>query len=174
MMIDDLALYSKILSNEYKYEYAELSIIAGKVKDAIIKNSKRNDININIGKLPGCYCYPELFEIILKQLLSNAVKFNSNKPRISIRCKKISSKLTFEIEDNGIGIDSNYSVEIFKIFRKLHTINEYPGTGIGLAICKKIADLHDGAIWFNSSKKGGTVFFFTFSEKVSSKTLINN
>jgi light-regulated signal transduction histidine kinase (bacteriophytochrome) len=161
MMIDDLASYSKILRNDYKYEVVDLNTIANKVKETVIKLHKDVNLVINIEKLPSCYCYPDLFEILLMHLINNALKFNSNTPCVNIRCVKKRSKLTFEIEDNGIGIDGQFYKEIFRVFRKLHTNKEYPGSGIGLAICKKIVEKHGGKIWFTSSKTKGTIFFFT-------------
>ncbi|MEM6726017.1 MAG: ATP-binding protein, partial [Bacteroidota bacterium] len=68
------------------------------------------------------------------------------------------------IKDNGIGIDPQYKERVFMIFRKLHASNRYPGTGIGLAVCRKVVEQHNGDIWFESPKGKGTTFYFTISK----------
>jgi signal transduction histidine kinase len=73
----------------------------------------------------------------------------------------------FKIEDNGIGIDPKYRDRVFKIFQRLHTRAEYPGTGIGLAVCKRIVDRHGGRIWFGSEPGKGTTFYFTLPDSGS-------
>jgi len=163
LMIDDLASYSQILRNGYKFEYIEINPLVNKIKNTVQNQFHDKNPEILIDNLPQCYCNPDLIEILFKHLLNNSLKFNTTKPKVSIRYKKDLLKPAFEIEDNGIGIDKQYKDDIFKVFRKLHTINEYQGSGIGLAICKKIVEKHNGKIWFTKSKSGGTIFSFTLS-----------
>lgn len=99
---------------------------------------------------------------LIQNLLSNSLKFISDrKPKIHIRCYESDNVATFSIQDNGIGIATEDLHKVFDIFRRLHTDKEYPGTGIGLAICKKIIDRHNGQIWVESTKGQGTTFYFT-------------
>ncbi|WP_247236721.1 PAS domain-containing sensor histidine kinase [Telluribacter sp. SYSU D00476] len=103
---------------------------------------------------------------LIQNLLSNALKFTeAESPRIMIKCNKEDGQVKFAISDNGIGIAEDDLSKIFEIFRRLNTRKEYPGTGIGLAICKKIVDRHRGKIWPVSEKGKGTTFYFTISEE---------
>jgi light-regulated signal transduction histidine kinase (bacteriophytochrome) len=99
---------------------------------------------------------------LLQNLLGNALKFSDKKrPEITITSYESDGMATFAISDNGIGIDQSDLHKVFDIFRRLNTEKEYPGTGIGLAICKKIVERHGGKIWAESNKQIGTTFYFT-------------
>jgi len=102
---------------------------------------------------------------LIQNLVSNALKFTTaNKPVIKIRCALEDGHLKCSIADNGIGIEKEDLNKVFEIFRRLHTKKDYPGTGIGLAICKKIVDRHAGRIWPESKPGKGTTFYFTLNE----------
>ena len=103
---------------------------------------------------------------LLQNLLSNALKFtDSEAPRVTIRVLDKNGFATFAVQDNGIGIAQEDMGKIFEIFKRLNTKKDYPGTGIGLSICKKIVERHGGRIWFESEKDFGTTFYFTLNEK---------
>lgn len=103
---------------------------------------------------------------LLQNLLSNAFKFtNKEAPQVVVRCRKENGYVKFSVADNGIGISQGDMDKVFEIFRRLHTAKEYPGTGIGLAICKKIVDRHHGRIWTESEPGKGTTFYFTINEE---------
>ena len=104
---------------------------------------------------------------LIQNLLSNAMKFtNDAEPHINIRCYEEEGHIKFAVSDNGIGIAETDKQKVFEIFRRLHTKKDYPGTGIGLAICKKIVDRHHGRIWPESEPGKGTTFYFTLNEDV--------
>jgi PAS domain S-box-containing protein len=105
---------------------------------------------------------------LLQNLVGNAIKFHGPRaPEIHIGAAREKDAWIFSVRDNGIGIEPKYHDRIFLIFQRLHSRIEYPGTGIGLAVCKKIVERHYGRIWFESQPGEGTTFFFTISDKRS-------
>lgn len=103
---------------------------------------------------------------LVQNLLSNALKFTeADPPRIRIKSNWEEGYVKFAISDNGIGIAESDLSKVFEIFRRLHTEKDYPGTGIGLAICKKVVDRHHGRIWLESEPGKGTTFYFTLNEE---------
>jgi PAS domain S-box-containing protein len=109
---------------------------------------------------------------LLQNLVSNALKFiDEQQPYIKIKCVEEHEHIKFSVSDNGIGIARDDINKIFEIFRRLNTKKEYPGTGIGLAICKKIVDRHHGRIWPESQEGKGTTFYFTLNEQPAEKLI---
>jgi PAS domain S-box-containing protein len=99
---------------------------------------------------------------LLQNLVGNAIKFcNQESPRIHVSAEKRDWVWAFSVKDNGIGIDPQHAQRIFEMFKRLHTKEEYPGTGMGLAICKKIVERHGGHIWVQSQPGEGSTFYFT-------------
>jgi light-regulated signal transduction histidine kinase (bacteriophytochrome) len=102
---------------------------------------------------------------LLQNLLSNAIKFRSERPlQIHISARRDRNTWLFSVRDNGLGIEKQYFQRIFVVFQRLHTRDEYPGTGIGLAICQKIVERHGGRIWLESEAGQGTTFHFTIAD----------
>lgn len=107
---------------------------------------------------------------LLQNLVSNALKFTDTEtPRVRISSRVENGQVTIAVADNGIGINKSDLHKVFQIFRRLNTKKDYPGTGIGLAICKKIVDRHHGKIWLESEPGKGTTFYFTLNEEVKEK-----
>ena len=103
---------------------------------------------------------------LFENILDNALKFTSlnSPPLISVSVTESDGKFIFEVKDNGIGIDNKFHKRIFAIFQRLHTRGEYEGTGIGLAVCKKIVERHGGEIWVESEPGNGSAFYFSIKK----------
>ncbi len=115
------------------------------------------------GKMPEIIAYETELRMLFQNLISNAVKFSAQEvsPQINISYTMKNRNHQFCVEDNGIGIEPRYYDRIFAIFQRLHTRNQYDGTGIGLAHCAKIAEIHNGGIWVESTPGAGSKFYFT-------------
>jgi len=119
--------------------------------------------------LPEVMADPIQLSQLLQNLISNAIKFRrEEKPSIHISALRKEKEWVFSVSDNGIGIPAEYSEGIFEIFQRLHNKKEYPGTGIGLATCKKIVERHGGHIWVESEPGEGSTFYFTIPDKEKS------
>ena len=106
---------------------------------------------------------------VLQNLIGNALKFTADRtPEVHVSARRVEGAWQFSVRDNGIGIEPQYRERIFGVFQRLHTRREYPGTGIGLAICKRIVERHGGRIWVESAPGNGTTFFFTISDRSQS------
>jgi PAS domain S-box-containing protein len=162
VMIKDLLDYSRISSQERKFEYLKSEEI---LNTALLNlNSVIIDSNTNIihGPLPLIYANDQQMIQLFQNLIGNAIKYRGKEnPEIQISYEDVNDEYIFSIKDNGIGIDKKHLKRIFNIFHRLHTSEEYEGTGIGLAISEKILEKHRGKIWAESEKGKGTTFHFT-------------
>lgn len=118
--------------------------------------------SIEVDELPKVKAYETELRLLFQNLISNAIKFRKEgvAPKVKISAQK-KDGWTFSIQDNGIGIEDKHKDKIFRIFQRLHSDSEYKGTGIGLAHCKKIVDLHNGKIWIDSNIGEGSTFHFS-------------
>ena len=161
-LVDDLLAYSRAGQAESSRE----SVAADNALESVLKNLgpviTENDAEITSDELPTVHVRPGELTQIFQNLIGNAIKYRSeDPPRVHVSAMPQDGQYEFSISDNGIGISSDYAGKVFQIFQRLHTKQEYPGTGIGFAICKKIIESNDGKIWFEPSADGGTIFHFT-------------
>lgn len=161
-LITDFLTYSRVNADTSKYEKTDINnILKESLKnlDSAIKTSK---IKVTSTKLPTIFCNSLQFVQVFQNLISNAIKYKSEKkPAVKIKAEDQGQFWLFSVTDNGIGIEQWYHERIFIIFQKLHDPQKYPGSGIGLALCKRVIEKHGGKIWFESEPGKGTTFYFT-------------
>jgi light-regulated signal transduction histidine kinase (bacteriophytochrome) len=143
----------------------DINKIIDAVKESLQLKIKESNAIIETQILPSVYADESQMTILFQNLISNSLKFSTNPPRIYISSKKEGDNFTFCIKDEGIGIESQYFERIFLIFQRLNPREQYEGTGIGLAICKRILERHDGKIWLESEPGKGTAFYFSIPKR---------
>jgi light-regulated signal transduction histidine kinase (bacteriophytochrome) len=161
ILIVDLLSYSRI--GHYKNaQEVNCNQVAKEVLKDFDASIKTSEAEIKINDLPVIKGHYSEVKSLFQNLLSNAIKFRKKnaKPVIELGAEDRGTDWLFSIKDNGIGIDKVYHDKLFKIFQRLHPQNEYSGTGIGLALCKKIVELSGGKIWFESVPGKGSTFYF--------------
>jgi light-regulated signal transduction histidine kinase (bacteriophytochrome) len=124
---------------------------------------------VEVGELPTVVADASALGQVFQNLLSNAIKFRADDPpRVKVSATHSDDAWTFGVADSGIGVEPDHAERIFRIFQRLHTRDEYGGTGVGLAICKRIVERQGGRIWCESQPGGGTVFRFTIPDAKAS------
>ncbi|MEQ8881620.1 MAG: PAS domain S-box protein [Cyclobacteriaceae bacterium] len=154
-LIDDLLTFSRLTRQQNELEVVNTKEL---IEEIIRNNDEYPDEKIEIGKIPDVAGDKSMLEVVFGNLISNAVKYSSKntEQHISISGELSGANAIITIVDNGIGFDMKYSNKLFGVFQRLHTEAEFPGTGIGLALCKKIVDRHRGTIQIESEKNKGT------------------
>jgi PAS domain S-box-containing protein len=162
-LIRDLLEYSHIGTTKEKVEDVNMNAVMKQVRGNLEKEINETGAVIVVDDLPVVQNKNQTQMVQLMQnLLSNALKYHSNEPpHIKITAEKDGAYWRFSIEDNGIGFDPEFKDKVFVIFKRLHNKHEYPGTGIGLSICKKIVEQYEGKIWVDSLPGKGSTFHFT-------------
>gem|GEM_PF-1148910 len=161
-LINDLLVFSRVNTQELKLEPTDTNEILETVKVNLRTAIEESGTVINAEKLPVINANKLQLTQLFQNLVSNAIKFRGEKtPVIDISAKHESDEWLFSVSDNGIGIEKEFADRIFIIFQRLHNYTEYPGTGIGLAICKKIVEKLGGHIWVESDTGKGSTFNFT-------------
>lgn len=162
-LIDDVLAYSKVDSQVSQFELTEVRTPLEQALTNLQRRISESQAVITIqDNLPTIMADQTQLMQLFQNLLSNAIKFRSSAvPEIEIKAERQEYEWLFSVKDNAIGIDPQFCERIFIIFQRLHTRDEYPGTGMGLAICKKIIECHRGRIWVESELGKGSTFYFT-------------
>lgn len=168
-LITDLLEYSRVNRAERKLEPVNLQDVFEEVLNNLAAQINEKNAKITSDPLPLINSDHLQMVQLFQNLVSNAIKFSDDKqPVIHVCVENNNDKWLFCVKDNGIGIEPEFKDKIFKMFQRLHSREEYPGTGIGLAICKKIVERFGGEIWFESVPGEGTTFYFTLENKADS------
>ncbi|SEK10796.1 sensor histidine kinase [Paraburkholderia diazotrophica] len=166
-LIDDLLAYSRVGRSGAAHQLTECEAALDQALKSLSVVLNESGARINRGTLPAVMAIPTQLALLFQNLVGNAIKFRRvDQPvQIEIGAERAGNDWIISVKDNGIGIDPQYFERIFMIFQRLHSRSDYPGTGIGLALCKRIVEQHGGRIWVESSPGNGTTFFFTLNAK---------
>ena len=159
-LIDDLLDYSKVGSLDHELSVLDLNKTLEDVLDNLHVVIQEKSAKIIVDNLPSIKANEYQIVTLFQNLISNAIKYCKETPEVKVGYLDDDQYCIFYVEDNGIGIDDYYKDYVFQIFNRLHSKKEFPGNGIGLAICKRIVNNLNGSIWFESEKGKGSKFFF--------------
>ncbi len=166
-LIQDLLAYSRVHTREVRFEPVDCQSAIERALKNLQVSIEESGAAVVCEPLPAVVGDGAQLTQLFQNLIGNAIKYRSAQaPRIHIRAERRGPEWVFAVRDNGIGIDPQYAQRIFVIFQRLHSHAEYPGTGIGLAIAKKIVERHGGRIWVESQPGDGSTFFFTLPLKI--------
>ena len=161
-LINDLLAYSRVGTRGQPLEPTDAHAALGEAIRNLAALIEENRAIITNADLPTVRADALQLGMVFQNLIANAIKFRREDiPRIHVSAQDRSREWVFAVKDNGIGIEPQHAERVFVLFQRLHTQAEYPGTGIGLAVCKRIVEHHGGKIWFESEPGNGSTFFFT-------------
>ncbi|MGV3593495.1 MAG: sensor histidine kinase [Gammaproteobacteria bacterium] len=168
-LIDDLLNLSRVSRGELVRQQVDLTALAREVVQDLQGRDPHYRPDVSVWQGMSANADPKLVRIVFENLLGNAWKFSSKKekPRIVVGVMKEGAREVYFVRDNGAGFDMKYADKLFGAFQRLHGMNEFPGTGIGLATVQRIINRHGGRIWFDSAPENGASFYFTLQSAVS-------
>jgi light-regulated signal transduction histidine kinase (bacteriophytochrome) len=161
-LINDLLAYSRVGTRGKQFKPTNCDAVLDRALANLQVTIDEHQAVVDREPLPALLADESQIGQLFQNLIGNAIKYHSGEPpRVRVWAERDGSDWLFSVRDNGIGIDPQYADRVFVIFQRLHTREEYPGTGIGLAICQKIVERHGGRIWFESEPGNGATFHFT-------------
>lgn len=165
-LIDDLIAFSRLGKREVARRHIDMKALAEACTSELLNGWPEEKFNFVVGDLPRCFGDEDLLKQVWLNLIGNALKYSSRtaNPLIEIGHTGDPDEVTWFVRDNGAGFDMKYADKLFKVFQRLHSQEEFEGTGIGLALVRRIIDKHKGRIWAESAPGKGAVFYFTLSE----------
>ncbi len=169
-LINDLTLYSRVTSDGAPFEPVDTVEVIERALTKVRGIIEETGAVVSLGDLPTVHADARQLRQVFQHLVENAAKFRREEsPRVHISARRQVDCWLFSVEDCGIGIETQYLERVFHIFERLHSTDDYPGTGIGLALCKKIVERHGGRIWAESEPGKGSTFSFTIPDRTSSR-----
>jgi signal transduction histidine kinase len=162
-LIDDLLAFSRVGRQGLRKVPVDLALLVNEVWEHLDSKGDGRDVPLEVGELPAMWGDRAMLRQVLHNLLGNAVKFSSKKPdaKVAVSGWNENGEAVLCVKDNGIGFEMKYAEKIFGVFQRLHRAEEYEGTGVGLAIVKRIVERHGGRVWVDSDSGKGTSMFFT-------------
>jgi light-regulated signal transduction histidine kinase (bacteriophytochrome) len=175
-LIDDLLAFSRLGRKEIQKTTVDMKALAQAALDEVMKLSDvKYNAKVTIHDLPPSFCDGMLLQQVFINLIANALKFSSHQPEPVIEVGSYSEdgSIVYYVKDNGAGFDMKYYDKLFGVFQRLHSMEDFPGTGIGLSIVHKIIERHGGRVWAEGKENGGATFYFSLPAESSSKILEN-
>ncbi|MBX2877137.1 MAG: PAS domain-containing protein [Saprospiraceae bacterium] len=171
-LIRQILTYSKLEESEVQFQNTSIQDLLDEVfhdlQTLIVEKQVKIALTVPDFQI---YCQPERIKMLFSNLIINGIKFNESRvPEVSLQLEDKNNEWIFTLSDNGIGIDAEFQDYIFKPFKRLNTRQKFPGSGVGLSICKRIINLHGGNIWISSNQPKGTSFHFTLPKELSTDT----
>ena len=163
-LIDDLLSHALLGQEEFILEEIDLKEMIDVTQENLTVQIQKTNAQIIYADLPAITGDPTQIQLLFQNLISNGIKYNKNRPEIEIGFQEEEQNWRFYVKDNGIGIAKKNHESLFELFKKLHPKGEYPGSGIGLANCKRIVQNHGGMIWVESALNKGATFYFTIKK----------
>ncbi|TMI32451.1 PAS domain S-box protein [Candidatus Bathyarchaeota archaeon] len=162
-LIDDLLTLSRLGRTEVRTQDVEMSDMVNDVLKELKQNAPNREIEFKIHPLPNAEVDPALFRQVWINLLSNAVKFTGKKerPKIEVGSNREKNQIVYYVKDNGVGFSMEYSNKLFRVFERLHSEEDYEGSGVGLAIVHRIVTRHNGQVWAEGKVGEGATFFLS-------------
>jgi signal transduction histidine kinase len=166
-LIDDLLAFSRMSRQDINMTNIDMATMVHEVIEEITQSDKHSRIRWVVGDTPPVCGDIHAMRQVWINLISNAVKYSANKqePCIEIGSYKRDGENIFFVKDNGVGFDEKYKHKLFKVFQRLHSAEDFEGTGVGLAIVEKIISKHDGKVWAEAALKNGASFYFSLPDK---------
>jgi signal transduction histidine kinase len=167
-LIDDLIAFSQMGKNEAMYDVIDMKSLAETCVKELLQHEKENKFKIIIHPLPSSHGNISMIKQVWLNLIGNAIKYSSKQlnARIEIGCKEDDpSMYVYFVRDNGVGFDMQYAHKLYGVFQRLHSQQEFDGTGVGLALVKRIIDKHKGQVWAESTIGEGSVFYFSLPKE---------
>lgn len=164
-LIQDLLSYSRLTIRGKALQFTETGAPCNAALENLRESIKNSNAEVGVGPLPTVLADATQLAQLFQNLIGNAIKYcNKRRPQIRVDARPNGNEWIFSVHDNGIGIEPQYFERIFQMFQRLHTRKDYSGTGIGLAICRKIVERHGGKIWVESHPGQGSTFLFTIPQ----------
>lgn len=162
-LINDLLEYSRAGRREYRLEAVDSQALMDELRQQMHASLEQRSAELTYSNLPQVQADRSHLQRLLQNLVDNGLKFQpaGAQPRVDISTTDLGAQWQFSVRDNGIGIKPEYQQKIFGVFTRLHSEDEYPGTGVGLPICQKIVERHGGRLWLESQPGAGSCFHFT-------------
>lgn len=162
-LIDDLLAFSRLGKKELISSSIDMQSLATSVANELLQNENEKDYDIRISALPAAEGDRGMIKQALVNLVNNAIKYSSKKehPVIEIGATEEEKRTIYYVKDNGVGFDMAYAGKLFGVFQRLHSQEEFEGTGVGLALVKRIIDKHKGEVWAEAEENSGATFYFS-------------